>query len=336
MRSIVRKLTVITLTAALVTALIPAVQYAAPEAPDFVGGAVYADGGGVRIDISASAEEALAKSYNGQELLFNLVDESNKNYTDSRTKKVKSGGKFYLDDVIRCTSSNTNIAVPGKVYWSAFYEYEEGDFFTVHLPLVVHKPGKVTLTFTDVKAGEEIKSLVLNVTNDSVYNNWVSAVWVDEPQYGDTSLPVYAREGDTVTLKFAGKETTRTIPASGKAVFKIPVKRVETEGTVTFQKKGTKSKRIYNFMIEDELVDISLNKVKKGAKKVKVKITRARVGDVLKIKVGKKKYTVKIKKNAQTLTVTKKIKKAKKKQVVQVTLYNKFKQVRTGTYVKVK
>jgi hypothetical protein len=138
-------------------------------------------------------------------------------------------------------------------------------------------------------------------------------------------------------VKSGGKTRTYTFPASGVLTVPIYAPKLNTKIPVVFTMPGTGYKRTnYLESTEYDNTGIYVTKVKKKSKKVVVDVYQARIGNYLKIKVGKKTYTKKFKKNSRYIKVTQKIKKQKKGAKICVTFYNKYNQVLDRANLKVK
>ena len=202
---------------------------------------------------------------------------------------------------------------------------------------MISKPGNTTITFYDAKYGKKLEALNLKISQSAFISNWKDDLSVDDFYYGNTRLTAHARSGDKAVLKVKGKTYTKTVPASGKAVFNMPLLRPETEGSVVFYKKGYSNVSVkLGFEVADDFAQVDIAKVKKGAKKITVTVKWPVKGDKIKIKVGKKTYTKKVSKTAKVLKFKKKVKKLKKGTKVRVLLYSKFKTLRAGDSTKVK
>ena len=116
----------------------------------------------------------------------------------------------------------------------------------------------------------------------------------------------------------------------------LPVKKTGTKGKVTIRRFGDSLKVTKTVKITDTEASLNIGNVKSNSGKLVVTLKSAKKGDVIKIKAGNNKYSKKVSKNKATFKYTQKIKKLKKGTKINISVYNKFGQLRLKETVKVK
>ncbi len=266
------------------------------------------------IEITSGEWNWIRNSYNGGSFYFEFEDQKN---------HVKT---------VRAVSWDESVVIAEPLQaWGGDGLYE------IEVPLTWLRPGTAKISIVDAVYGEELERVTLTTTQEMLRDLWERSVFFDSLEYGDTSLTVYAHEGDTVDFAFKSINQSKTVPASGKLKFSgIPVTKTGTKGKVTFHRSGDDYAVTQTVAVEDGEISLSIDRVKPSSTRVIVRLGRARKGDVIKVKVGKKTYTKKVKKNAKTFKFTQKISKQKKGTKIKATVLNKFKQVRDTVSIRVK
>ena len=295
---------------------------------------------------NTSFVSSLKKSYSGGNISFYLVDDAGEDYEVEAVlgKKVKNGETASLESIIRCVSSDESIAVPSTCVWKKTAESESGYGVEGKVSLRIKKAGTIKLSFVDGKYGfaKLCKDIEVKITKkglEKCRKNWKKDLSIKGlKQYGDTSLKVYgAQEGDKVELSYGGKKYKKTATWEKYVEFKgLPVKKTGTKGKVTIRRFGDSLKVTKTVKITDTEASLNIGNVKSNSGKLVVTLKSAKKGDVIKIKAGNNKYSKKVSKNKATFKYTQKIKKLKKGTKINISVYNKFGQLRLKETVKVK
>ena len=151
---------------------------------------------------------------------------------------------------------------------------------------------------------------------------------MDTAEYGDTYLYGCTLPYAAVKLTFAGKSYSAKANKYSEFKFKVPVKKIGTKIQYTINYKGASI--VLKGKIEKPKTSLSVQKITKKSKRIKVTARNVHKGDVIKVKIGKKTYKYKLKSNKNKVTHKFKIKRSKAGKKITVTVVNKYNQKLTS------
>ncbi len=181
-----------------------------------------------------------------------------------------------------------------------------------------------------VKKGDKIEITV--ITDDGyTYTKTVKAgeavpmLKVSDFYVGDTKITGTTQANSSVAIKTGKKTYKAKSNAKGKFSKKIKVckKNTKIKVSVTTSQKCTASKTIKVKMLYGKVKTVRY--VNNKTKSVKVKVTNARKGDIVKLTIGKNVYTKTLTSSKKTQNVNFKISRVDKKTKVKVLYFNQFK-----------
>ena len=222
------------------------------------------------------------------------------------------------DQVIKVTSKNTGVV--------KLVSHNESGYPGPYWEVIPVHVGRTVLVLQDPLGQKAEIPVTVTAQYMKEYIYYYSVM--DTAEYGDTYLYGRTFPYTAVKLTFAGKSYSAKTNKFGDFKFKVPVKKIGTKIKYTIKYKG--ASLVLNERIEKPTMSLSVQKITKKSRKIKVTARYVHKGDVIKVKIGKKTYKYKLKSNKKKVTHKFKIKRSKAGKKITVTVVNKYKQKLTS------
>lgn len=188
--------------------------------------------------------------------------------------------------------------------------------------------GTATITCFD-KYGQKVNCKV-TVTKNAFIGMIKARTTLSAAKYGDTKITGTTLSGASVTANISGKKYTAKANSKGKFSLSVPITKIGTKIKYNVTYKGYTYTRNASVINGGNFGIHIRNHITRKTKKVRVEAENVHKGDVIILKIGKKKYKKKIKKDASYYNCKFKIKKNKIGKKVTVSLVNKYNQTLTS------
>lgn len=237
---------------------------------------------------------------------------------------------------LQVSSSNSSVATARCV---EYYDIDEITNTTENTayPILIsaYKKGTATLTVSDSYGNKQtVKITVTDKEGDEelreeLYEELAQNSYDNNIYYGNTAVSGWTLSKATVVFKINGKEYKKTASDNGYFKFTgLPVCKIGAKYTFAFYKNGVSYR--YSSKVRNNNPYMENYYLYKNQTKFKGLVKNVHKGDIITVKIGKKKYTKKVTKNASKFNYTLKVKKAKFGTKITINIKNKFKQTLTS------